>query len=99
MPALRELLTLCVRTRAFGPRLGKRYLLNYLFYNKYTSYAVDNIIVRISVLDYPCITVKPRFCDNIEIFLPFGRKQQQIFTTCCYPITLYNLETTFLGQF
>ena len=45
--ALCKLRTLRVRTRAFGPRLGKSqlwYLWNYLFYNTYTSYVVDNIL-------------------------------------------------------
>ena len=61
MLPLRELRTLHVGTRAFGPQLGNftpdfRYLLNYLFYNTYVYiHSVENIIFGISVPDYLCI--------------------------------------------
>ena len=66
--ALRGLRTLCVRTWAFSLQLEKSETLLIFdicgitfYYNTYTSYVVDNMIFRISVPEYPCITVETTF--------------------------------------
>ena len=113
MLALRGLRTLRVRTPAFGPRLEKSEkplifvelpFLQHIYIISCSQHHIRNQRYPST----PVYPLKPRFWDNIEICLLFGRKQQQIFTHVFDNITFgisepdypsITVETTFLGQF